>query len=89
MISGSLDSDTASYATSNAGVDVNLTSGFAAGGHAQGEVLSEIENLTGSAFGDRLTGTSGDNVIQGGGGADRNPCRRRGGSGLGRGRQPA
>jgi Ca2+-binding RTX toxin-like protein len=70
VIDGSWDVDTASYATSNAGVEVNLETGLAAGGHAQGDVLSGIENLTGSAFGDRLTGSDGDNVIQGGSGTD-------------------
>jgi Ca2+-binding RTX toxin-like protein len=62
--------DTASYATSNAGVVVNLMTGLAARGHAQGDVLTGIENLTGSAFGDFLGGTNGDNVILGGSGND-------------------
>jgi Ca2+-binding RTX toxin-like protein len=70
VIAGSWGVDTASYATSNSGVKVNLETGLAAGGHAQGDVLSEIENLTGSAFGDRLTGSGGDNVIHGGNGDD-------------------
>jgi Ca2+-binding RTX toxin-like protein len=70
VITGSWGVDTASYSTSNSGVKVNLETGLAAGGHAQGDVLSGIENLIGSAFGDRLTGSDGDNVIQGGNGDD-------------------
>ena len=69
-IDGSFDTDTASYASSNAGVRVNLKTGVAGGGHAQGDVLTGIENLTGSAFGDLLGGSSGDNVILGGNGND-------------------
>ena len=51
-IMGSFGIDTASYASSNAGVFVNLMTGVAGGGHARGDVLSGIENLTGSAFND-------------------------------------
>ena len=40
VIEGGGRLDTASYATSNAGVKVNLETGLAAGGHAQGDVLS-------------------------------------------------
>lgn len=50
---------------------VNLTNNTASGGHAQGDVLSNIENLIGSsAHGDTLTGNSGVNRIEGGGGND-------------------
>lgn len=62
--------DTASYATSDAGVDINLATGSASGGHASGDSLINIENLRGSAFGDRLQGDSGDNVLDGGAGSD-------------------
>ena len=79
VIWGNVGIDTASYATSNAGVKVNLETGTASGGHAQGDdVLGAIENLTGSGFNDLLVGTSGnnavnrsaDNVINGGNGDD-------------------
>ncbi len=62
--------DTASYAGSSAAVDVDLGAGTASGGDAQGDTLSNIENLTGSAHDDTLTGDSGANVLTGGGGAD-------------------
>ena len=61
--------------------------GTAAGGHAQGDVLSAIENVTGSAFADLLAGSRNDNIIRGGNGARQDPRRRRFGSDLGRDRQ--
>ena len=64
--------DTASYATSKAGVTVDLRLATAQkGGDAQGDVLSNIENVTGSNFVDTLIGDSGNNVITGGLGTDR------------------
>ncbi|KAA0578723.1 calcium-binding protein [Azospirillum sp. Sh1] len=62
--------DTAEYLASSAAVTVNLASGTGSGGDAQGDRLSGIENLTGSAFGDRLTGDGGANVLDGAGGND-------------------
>ena len=49
---------------------VNLAAGTASGGDAAGDILIEIENLTGSAHGDSLTGNSLSNVLTGGDGAD-------------------
>jgi Ca2+-binding RTX toxin-like protein len=53
-------------------VDLTIVNGTAngSGGNAQGDVLLNIENLTGSAFADNLTGDNGNNVINGGAGAD-------------------
>ena len=63
--------DTADYSGSNAAVQVDLSSGLAAtGGHAQGDILTLIENQTGSSFGDTLTGNSQVNTLVGGGGND-------------------
>lgn len=62
--------DVASYAASNAGVDVNLATGLGSGGHAAGDVLVEIENLIGSAYADTLAGDGGANLIDGGAGND-------------------
>jgi Ca2+-binding RTX toxin-like protein len=70
VITGADGIDTASYASSDAGVLVNLQTGAAGGGHARGDVVTGIENLIGSAFGDMLIGASGDNVIHGGSGDD-------------------
>ena len=62
--------DTASYATSVGGVNVNLATGTCSGGSAAGDVLLSIENLTGSGSGDTLTGDTGDNILDGQGGQD-------------------
>ena len=67
---GNGGSDTVSYDSSDAGVSVNLTTGAATGGHATGDVLLDIENLTGSNFADALTGDLGNNVPMGGGDDD-------------------
>jgi microcystin-dependent protein len=69
-LNGGADSDTASYAGSAAGVRVSLLAGTAEFGDAAGDILTGIENLTGSAFDDQLTGDAGVNVLSGGGGAD-------------------
>ena len=63
--------DTASYRTSGAGVDVNLEAGTAFGGDAEGDVLSNIEDLEGSLHDDTLTGDTQANELFGDGGADR------------------
>ncbi len=66
--------DTASYASSTdvAGVEVSLVAGATyTGEHALGDTLVSIENLRGSAFGDRLTGDGKANTLEGGAGADR------------------
>ena len=62
--------DTLSYDSSNAGVTINLISGVASGGHADGDVFAGFENVTGSAFADLLTGIVSDNVMRGGEGGD-------------------
>ncbi|NGN45364.1 calcium-binding protein, partial [Mesorhizobium sp. CGMCC 1.15528] len=68
---GGLGSDTADYTASTAGVIISLEAGTVAGGHAVGDTLTSIENLTGSAFDDTLTGTdAGANVLNGGDGND-------------------
>ncbi|MFA9461538.1 hypothetical protein [Thiohalorhabdus methylotrophus] len=68
---GGAGTDTAGYADSRAGVRVNLATGEAAGGSAQGDVLSGIEGVTGSAHGDRLFGDGGANPLKGLAGSDR------------------
>ena len=62
--------DTASYATSTSGVTVSLTTGTGSGGDAEGDTLSNIENLTGSNFDDTLEGNAGNNKLVGGLGTD-------------------
>ena len=62
--------DTLVYAGSNAPVSVNLLTGAASGGHADGDALSGFEHLRGSRFNDSLTGDGGNNRIDGGAGGD-------------------
>ena len=71
IINGGAGVDTAAYSNSNAAVNVNLTLATAqSGGHAQGDILSNIENILGSAYNDTLTGDSAANIIEGGLGTD-------------------
>jgi Ca2+-binding RTX toxin-like protein len=71
ILEGGAGNDGASYFYSTAGVNVSLVAGAAnTGGDAQGDVLSNIENLHGSAYNDTLTGNAGDNWLYGDGGAD-------------------
>jgi Ca2+-binding RTX toxin-like protein len=62
--------DMVGYNSSNARVVVDLLNNTASGGHATGDVISNFENVQGSAFNDILSGTNGANEILGGGGAD-------------------
>jgi VCBS repeat-containing protein len=64
--------DIASYANSDpsVGVSVNLTTGLAHFGDAEGDILTNIHNVTGSAGDDTLVGNSYANLLQGGNGND-------------------
>ena len=62
--------DRASYVASVSGVTVSLMTGSGSGGDAQGDTLTNIENLTGSNFDDTLEGNSLNNVLVGGLGTD-------------------
>ncbi|MBC6442952.1 MAG: calcium-binding protein, partial [Rhodobacteraceae bacterium] len=64
------DGDTVAYWDSDAGVTVNLAAGTTSGGHAEGDVLRNIEHLDGSDHDDTLIGDDGDNDLNGGAGAD-------------------
>ena len=67
---GSGGFDTASYATSTAGVHVSLLDATAASGEAQGDMLFGMEGVIGSASNDTLTGDDFANRLEGGGGSD-------------------
>jgi Ca2+-binding RTX toxin-like protein len=80
-LGGGAGIDAADYAASSAGANVNLQTGIATGGDAEGDTFVSIENVIGSVFADTLTGrdfvantlTGGDgnDVLSGGtGGAD-------------------
>lgn len=70
ILSGGAGEDTASYASANSGVTVDLADASANTGDASGDTYDSIENLWGSAFDDMLTGGDGDNIIEGGAGGD-------------------
>jgi Ca2+-binding RTX toxin-like protein len=70
LLAGGDGYDTVTYARSAAAVTVSLTTAAALGGDAQGDVLSGIEGLIGSAFNDTLAGSSGNDTLEGGAGAD-------------------
>ena len=76
---GSGNRDVADYSWSSEGVYVNLETGKADGGHAEGDELAKIEYLYGSFFDDvligddavnRLVGDLGDDALYGAGGND-------------------
>jgi Ca2+-binding RTX toxin-like protein len=86
-INGGSGIDTVSYADSEEAVLASVNGGLS--GDALGDVLTSIENLTGSAFDDTLaaagsdginvlSGAAGDDRLKGGGGAD----TLNGGSGI-------
>src|SRR5262245_44526544 len=66
IIKGDDGSDTATYMDSPTAVYVNLATGVAKGGTAEGDQLDSIENLTGSFYNDSLVGDYHDNVLSGG-----------------------
>ena len=55
----------ANYNGSKAGVTVNLATGEAEGGDAEGDVLIGIARVVGSSYGDTLTGDEQDNFLRG------------------------
>ena len=66
--------DTADYSKSDAGVRIDLSATSritglseptAEGGHAEGDTLHDIQNVTGSAHTDYLVGDEGNNVLKG------------------------
>lgn len=69
-VEGGAGVDTVSYETATSAVTMSLDTGRGSGG-AAGDRLVDIEGLIGSAFDDRLTGNSGDNIFEGGAGDDR------------------
>jgi Ca2+-binding RTX toxin-like protein/carbon monoxide dehydrogenase subunit G len=71
ILDGGNGTDTVDYSASSAGVTVNLANtGAQSGRDAAGDVLSNFENITGSAFNDTLIGDAGANVLAGGAGND-------------------
>jgi Ca2+-binding RTX toxin-like protein len=71
-LDGISGSDTASYANAGKGVNVDLGKATQSdsGTDADGDVLTNIDNLTGSSWNDTLTGDKNANVLSGGLGND-------------------
>jgi Ca2+-binding RTX toxin-like protein len=71
VLDGGPGTDTAMYLDSiYEGVEVYLNGGFGVGGVAAGDWLYNIENVTGSVYGDALVGDGGGNVLTGESGDD-------------------
>jgi len=64
-IDGGAGIDTADYNGSGVGVTVNLETNVNTGGYAEGDSLSNIENVQGSGFDDNLTGNAVNNSLSG------------------------
>jgi Ca2+-binding RTX toxin-like protein len=69
VLSGGNGIDLAYYAGSTA-ININLTSGEASGGDAEGDELTSIENVWATDYNDFLVGSNVANVIQAWGGQD-------------------
>jgi Ca2+-binding RTX toxin-like protein len=70
ILDGGAGLDTVNYQLSLAAVNVNLATNVVSGGDAQGDVITNFENITGTVYADTLTGSSAANVINGGAGND-------------------
>ncbi len=68
--SNTVSGDTLNYASSLLGVSINLATNTAQGGDAEGDIISNFENVSGSSQGDQLVGDGGANVLRGGPGND-------------------
>lgn len=73
VLDGGAGIDTVSYALSSLGVNVTLNGKLPAtvsGGDAAGDIVTNFENITGSAHADTLAGDNAANTLDGGAGAD-------------------
>ena len=70
LIDGGAGHDLASFGSSQAAINVNLTTLVVSGGDAAGDTLVGIEGVIGSAYADTLTGNASYNTLQANGGAD-------------------
>ena len=67
---GGAGHDWLSYSASDAGVEVDLSTGTARGGHAAGDTFYNVEEVVGSQYADTLTGGDGNDWLNGRGGDD-------------------
>jgi Ca2+-binding RTX toxin-like protein len=70
VLLGVMGINTADYSSDPGAVTVFLASNYAYNGYGGTDTLVNIQNVTGSAFGDTLFGDNRDNVLSGGAGND-------------------
>ena len=70
VLDGGEGTDNITYYNSSEGVNVNLATNEVSGGNAEGDTISNFENVAGSTKDDTLTGSDGNNVIYAGSGND-------------------
>ena len=70
VLVGGDDTDIADYTNASGAVTVDLGAGTGIGSAAQGDTLSQIENVEGSDHNDNLRGDAGVNLLIGGAGND-------------------
>ena len=70
VLKGGSGTDIANYVKSPAAVHVDLAGGASTGGDAEGDVLTEIEDVWGSPFDDQIIGNSASNRLFGNAGND-------------------
>ncbi len=71
ILIGGAGEDILSYTGSRAAIRIDLLSGVAAGGDAEGDVFTGFESVVATAADDILSGTAGANGLVGGAGNDR------------------
>jgi Ca2+-binding RTX toxin-like protein len=69
-LAGGAGVDTISYSADGAGVTIDLATGGAAGGEAEGDGFDSIENVEGGRGDDRLIGSDLANILRGNAGID-------------------
>ena len=63
ILDGGDGGDTAYYFSDSTGIEINLETGTGKGGHAEGDVLINIEDIWGGSGNDRLTGNNAENQL--------------------------
>ena len=69
-LDGGDGSDRVDYIHSNGAISLNLTTGVNSGGYAEGDVVSNVERVHGSAFNDLIIGDHRATALSGGAGDD-------------------
>ncbi len=69
-IDGGADVDVIDYAASSAAVDIDLAAGTGHGGDAEGDTLTNVEDVVGTDHNDQIIGDTGENRLSGGLGDD-------------------